>query len=166
MMHYKGYSGVAEIAFDTGMIYGRVVGLRDVVTFQGHTVAEAEQAFRDSVDDYLDLCASRNEAPEKPFSGKFLLRIEPQLHRFLVIEAQRRSISLNALIESTLNAAFPEAIVPPRKRTSRTTKPEAAKPSGPEPIKRPNDAAARRAAASARRRKESEHSPKRPSKAG
>ena len=81
MMTHKGYSGVAEIAYDTGMIYGRVVGLRDVVTFQGETVAEAQQAFRDSVDDYLELCASRSEPPEQPFSGRFLVRITPALHR-------------------------------------------------------------------------------------
>jgi predicted HicB family RNase H-like nuclease len=111
MMHYKGYSGIAEIAFDTSMIYGRVVGLRDVVTFQGETVAEAQQAFHDSVDDYLELCASRNEAPEKPFSGKFMLRIRPELHRTLVIEAQARKSSLNALIEETLAAAFPSTSV-------------------------------------------------------
>jgi predicted HicB family RNase H-like nuclease len=147
MMQYKGYSGVAEIAFDTGMIYGRVVGLRDVITFQGHTVAEAEQAFRDSVDDYLDLCASRNEAPEKPFSGKFLLRIEPQLHRALVVEAQRRGVSLNALVESTLNATFPGMVDPPRKRPARTTKSEAAKPKAktakPKPVAAKDETAAK-----------------------
>lgn len=128
MMHYKGYSGIAEIAFDTGMIYGRVVGLRDIVTFQGETVAEARQAFHDSVDDYLELCASRNEAPEKPFSGKFMLRIAPELHRALVAEAQARNSSLNALIESTLAEAFLEPAEARGKRGSRAIKPKAVKP--------------------------------------
>ena len=109
MMRYKGYSGVAEIAYDTDMIYGRVVGLRDVVTFQGRSVAEASRAFRDSVDDYLELCASRGETPEKPFSGRFLIRISQGLHRTLVEEAARRGVSLNGLIASTLAEAFPAA---------------------------------------------------------
>lgn len=104
MMTHKGYSGVAEIAYDTGMIYGRVVGLRDVITFQGETVAEAQQTFRDSVDNYLEFCASRNEPPEKPFSGRFLVRISPTLHRALVEAAMSRGLSLNALVERALMA--------------------------------------------------------------
>jgi predicted HicB family RNase H-like nuclease len=121
MMNYKGYVGVAEIAFDTGMIYGRVAGLRDVVTFQGHTVAEAERAFHDSVDDYLELCASRNEAPEKPFSGKFLVRIPPALHRALADAALARGVSLNALVEAALSDAFlgPETAREPKAERPR-----------------------------------------------
>jgi predicted HicB family RNase H-like nuclease len=109
MMHYKGYSGVAEIAYDTGMIYGRVVGLRDVITFQGHTVPEAERAFRDSVDDYLEFCASRGEPPERPFSGRFLVRISPALHRDLVAAAEARGVSLNSLVGAALSEAFPSS---------------------------------------------------------
>src|SRR4051812_12514268 len=105
MMTHKGYSGVAEIDFETGMIHGRVVGLRDVITFQGETVAEASKAFRDSVDDYLEFCASRGESPEKPFSGRFLVRMAPSLHRTLVEKAAAMGTSLNALVESTLSGA-------------------------------------------------------------
>lgn len=136
MMHYKGYSGVAEIDFDTGMIYGRVVGLRDVITFQGHAVAEAQQAFRDSVDDYLEFCSSRNEPPEKPFSGRFLIRISSDLHRTLVEEAAARGVSLNSLVESTLVGAFPTSIEPARGGAGRTTK-KAAKPKAKLPTSSP-----------------------------
>jgi predicted HicB family RNase H-like nuclease len=129
MMQYKGYTGVAEIAFDTGMIYGRVVGLRDIITFQGHTVKEAEQAFHDSVDDYLDLGASRNEPPEKPFSGKFLVRISSELHRTLVEEAHARNVSLNALVEKTLSGAFPVRAREPQPR-AKADRPKAAKSKG------------------------------------
>ena len=87
-----------------------MVGLRDVITFQGDTVAEAVQAFRDSVDDYLEFCASRNESPEKPFSGRFLVRIEPALRREIVAQAAARGVSLNTLVASTLSAAFPGRI--------------------------------------------------------
>ena len=117
MMTHKGYSGVAEIAYDTGMIYGRVVGLRDVITFQGETVTEAQQAFRDSVDDYLEFCASRSEPPEKPFSGRFLVRITPALHRALVEAATARGLSLNALVERTLAAEFASGPAPDERAT-------------------------------------------------
>ena len=67
-MTYKGYTGVAEIDAEAGVIHGRVVGLRDVITFEGMTPAEVIRAFRESVDDHLDFCAELGQAPEKPLS--------------------------------------------------------------------------------------------------
>ena len=66
---------------DEDAFVGRVAGLRDVVTFEGATFAEVEQAFRDSVDDYLAFCAERGEPPDRPYSGKIPLRVDPELHR-------------------------------------------------------------------------------------
>ena len=102
MMKYKGYVGVARIDTEAGVIRGSVVNTRDVITFQGKTVPEAEQAFRDSVDDYLEFCAERGEEPEKPFSGKFLVRTKPSIHRALAIQAAREGMSLNALVNKKL----------------------------------------------------------------
>lgn len=80
-MKYKGYTAVIEVDEESGMLHGRVIGLRDGIHFQGETVAKAKKSFEESVDDYLNFCASRSEAPEKPFSGKFMVRIPPALHR-------------------------------------------------------------------------------------
>ncbi len=66
MMTYKGYAGTIEVDTEAEILFGRVVGLHDVITFQGETVAEARKAFQDSVDDYLAFCAERGEAPENP----------------------------------------------------------------------------------------------------
>jgi predicted HicB family RNase H-like nuclease len=87
-----------------------LIGLRDVITFQGDTVAQAQQASHDSVDDYLEFCAERAEAPEKPFSGKFLLQIRPELHRTLACQAEARGMSLNALVEQVLAEKFADPI--------------------------------------------------------
>lgn len=97
-MEYKGY--VARIEFDesANVFHGQVLNLRDVITFEGESVTELEKAFRDSVDDYLDFCASRNEEPEKPFSGKFLVRVDPSLHRRAAIAAGRVGESLNSWV--------------------------------------------------------------------
>lgn len=65
-MHYKGYTGEVRIDAETGVIRGRVVTARDLITFQGRTDAEARRAFRDSVNDYLEFCAQRGEEPTKP----------------------------------------------------------------------------------------------------
>jgi predicted HicB family RNase H-like nuclease len=73
-MKYKGYTGTIEPDEDAKVLFGRVVGLRDVITFHGDTMPELIQAFHDSVDDYLAFCAERGESPEKPYSGQFVLR--------------------------------------------------------------------------------------------
>jgi predicted HicB family RNase H-like nuclease len=106
MMKYKGYTGVIEIDEEAGILFGDVIGLRDVITFQGDTVEEAQTSFRESIDFYLELCAKQGKPPEKPFSGKFMVRISPELHRAVVIEAMTRKISLNSLIDLTLSEAF------------------------------------------------------------
>ena len=101
-MKYKGYTGVVELEEGSDVLFGRVIGLRDVITFQGESVAEVTQAFHDSVDDYLEFCAERGESPEKTYSGQFVLRLDPKLHRDLAMFAEVMGVSLNALIEGLL----------------------------------------------------------------
>lgn len=106
MLKYKGYTGDVELDEESGILFGRVIGLRDVITFQGSSVVEVVRAFHDSVDDYLEFCAERGESPEKPYSGQFVLRIAPRLHGAMAREAEARGTSLNALIERTLEETF------------------------------------------------------------
>ena len=100
-MKYKGYTGVVEFDEESGALFGHVIGLRDGITFQGDSVAEVIQAFHDSVDDYLEFCAERGESPEKPYSGQFVLRIDPRLHRVMSHAAEERGASLNSLDRRT-----------------------------------------------------------------
>ena len=104
-MKYKGYTGVVELDEEQGTLYGRVIGLRDLITFQGDSVPEVVQAFQDSVNDYLEFC-DRGVDPEKPYSGNFVVRHEPQLHRTIANEAEVQNVSLNSLIASALEKAF------------------------------------------------------------
>ena len=99
---YKGYCGKAEFDLEGDLFHGEVIGVRDVVTFQGRTPGALKQAFRDSVDDYLAFCAKRGEAPEKPFSGKFLTRIAPEVHRKISTMADLAGKSLNQFIADCL----------------------------------------------------------------
>ena len=77
MMQHKGYYAKTFIDEDGKLIHGELNGLRAVVTFQGRSVEDAEAAFHDSVDDCLDWCATRGNEPEKPFPGRFNVRIDP-----------------------------------------------------------------------------------------
>jgi predicted HicB family RNase H-like nuclease len=105
MLKYKGYTGNAEYDDEAGIFHGEVLDLRDVITFQGETVQEIEQAFRDSVDDYLDFCEQRGEVPDKPFSGRLMVRLPQELHRKAYVSAQREGKSLNQWIAEKLEQA-------------------------------------------------------------
>ena len=106
MMQYKGYIGKVEFDDEAGIFHGEVINTRDVVTFQGETVAELKKAFKESVDDYLAFCESRGEAPDKPFSGQFVTRIPPELHRQVNLAARLAGKSLNAWLSEQLQAAI------------------------------------------------------------
>lgn len=101
-MKYKGYTGHVEYDDQAKIFHGEVLGIKDVVTFQGTTVDEIEQAFKDSVDDYLAFCVERGEEPDRPFSGKFNLRIAPTLHAKLSLQAKLNNLSLNNYINEVL----------------------------------------------------------------
>ncbi|MBK1990920.1 type II toxin-antitoxin system HicB family antitoxin [Sphaerospermopsis aphanizomenoides BCCUSP55] len=102
-MKYKGYEAVVEFDDEAEIFHGEVINIRDVITFQGSSVKELKQAFQDSVDDYLAFCQERGEEPDKPFSGKFVVRINPQLHKTIAIRARQQGKSLNSWIEQRLS---------------------------------------------------------------
>lgn len=104
-MEYKGHIGKVALDEEAGLLHGEVITIRDVVTFEGRTVEEIQQAFRDSVDDYLSFCAERGEELEKPFSGKFVVRIPPELHRKAYIQAKLANKSLNNWVAEVLETA-------------------------------------------------------------
>jgi len=110
-MEYKGYVGEVEFDDEAKMLHGEVIGIRDVVTFEGESVAEIERAFRDSVDDYLDFCRQRGEDPDRPCSGKFVVRVSPDLHRRLSMQASAERKSLNTVVEQCLRKQVDEATI-------------------------------------------------------
>ena len=105
MMEYKGYVGAAVFDDEAGLFHGEVLNLRDVITFQGESVDGLRTAFRESVDDYLAFCAERGEAPDKPHSGRFNVRIAPELHARASARAKLEGVSLNAFVERAITKA-------------------------------------------------------------
>jgi predicted HicB family RNase H-like nuclease len=97
-MKYKGYLGEVTYDADAKIFHGEVLGLKDVITFQGKTVVELEKAFKDSIEDYVAWCKERGEEPEKAFSGNIRIRISPDLHAKLARAAVIQGVSLNSLI--------------------------------------------------------------------
>ena len=102
MMEYKGYLGTVEYDSHAKVFHGDIINTRDVITFQGTTVKEIEQAFKESIDDYISWCKEEGVDPEKPYSGKFNVRLSPELHRQAAIMAKKKNVSLNSFVEKAI----------------------------------------------------------------
>lgn len=103
-MKYKGYTGSVDYDADDRLFHGRVDGITDIVSFQGDTVDALEADFRAAVDDYLDFCKERGVEAQRPCSGKFVLRISPDLHRQAAVAARSQRESLNTWITRAIEA--------------------------------------------------------------
>lgn len=102
MMNYKGFIGVVEYDDEARIFSGEVINTRTVITFQGTTVDEVENEFHASVDDYLEWCKEDGVEPEKPYSGKFNVRLSPLFHSQVAIAAKKLNLSLNSFVEKSL----------------------------------------------------------------
>jgi predicted HicB family RNase H-like nuclease len=105
MMTYKGYAARIEYSDDDGCFVGHIAGIRDVIGFHGESVAELRSAFIEAVDDYLATCEKLGRPPQKPYSGKVLLRIDPQLHAQAAALAEAQGKSLNAWTQEQMQKA-------------------------------------------------------------
>jgi len=110
MMTYKGYTAEIEVDIEAGILFGRVIDIKDVVTFKGKTVEEVRAEFHNSVDDYLAFCEELGEEPDKPFSGKLPFRTTPDRHRKIFVAAKKAGKSINAWMDEVLVVAADKAI--------------------------------------------------------
>jgi predicted HicB family RNase H-like nuclease len=101
-MTYKGHTGIVTFDDEAKLFHGEVVGLKDVITFQGTSVSELEKAMAESIDFYLGWCKERGKTPEKPFSGKVFIRTSPDVHSRATVAAARLGLSLNKFIEKSI----------------------------------------------------------------
>jgi predicted HicB family RNase H-like nuclease len=104
-LEYKGYRGSVRYSAEDRVLHGRILGIDDVVNFEGADVDELERGFHDAVDDYLALCEKVGRVPDREYSGRIPLRIEPDLHRRVAIAADSESKSVNGWIAERLEEA-------------------------------------------------------------
>jgi predicted HicB family RNase H-like nuclease len=105
MMSYKGYAARIEYSNEDECFVGHIAGIRDVIGFHGDSVSELRTAFTEAVDDYLETCARLGRSPQKPYSGKVLLRIDPALHAQAASLAEAQGQSLNAWTQELMRKA-------------------------------------------------------------
>lgn len=97
-MKYKGYIGSVEFSEEDARFFGKVQGIRALISYEGTDVSSLVNDFHGAVDDYLAYCAEKNVSPEKAYKGSFNIRIPPELHRKAVMYADSKHISLNELV--------------------------------------------------------------------
>lgn len=102
MMSFKGYFARIEFDSEAKVFHGEVMGINDVVTFQGTTVKGLEAAFHESVEDYLDFCAKEGRKPEVTLSGNLNLRMGPEKHRMVKVLADAHDVSINDYINMAI----------------------------------------------------------------
>lgn len=103
--HYKGYTARIEFDGRDNIFVGRVLGLRAIISFHGESVAELRAAFEEAIEDFLRDCQEQGVRPEKPASGKLLLRVSPEVHGAALVAAQAAGKSLNQWATELLETA-------------------------------------------------------------
>ncbi len=125
------YAAQIDLDPDEGMFRGRILNIRDVVTFYGRSVADLEREFDRSIATYLAVCEEKGIEPEKPFSGQFIVRTSPELHRAATIAAAKAGTSLNAWVENILASLGGTQLLSvasaPAPKTTKSTKGRAAR---------------------------------------
>ncbi len=99
-LEYKGFYGTVEYA--DNVLYGQVVGINSLISYEGQSVEELKEDFQGAVDDYLELCAEQGVEPEKMYKGSFNVRISPTIHKEIAKRSILQGRSLNALVEDAL----------------------------------------------------------------
>lgn len=101
-IQYRGYVGSVEFSEEDGLFYGKVMGIRSLISYEGESAKELIDDFHGAVDDYLAICEEEGRTPEVAYKGSFNIRISPELHKRLVIYTTAHNMSLNRYIEDTL----------------------------------------------------------------
>ena len=106
MMDYKGYHAQIEYDSDDEIFVGKVYGIVDSLNFHGTSVAELEAMFHQSIDNYLQMCADTGKTPDKEFKGSFNVRISPELHRSISLQAAQEGMTLNQYVSKALERSL------------------------------------------------------------
>lgn len=102
LLSYKGYNGTVEYSKEDSCLFGKVIGIKSLLSYEGDSVKELEEDFQNVIDEYLEDCKVRGVDPEHPYKGTFNVRISPELHRSIAVYAIEHGKSLNAAVEEAI----------------------------------------------------------------
>lgn len=109
VLEYKGYFATVQYSREDALLYGKIEGINDLVTFDSESASGIEQSFHEAVDEYIDMCADIGKKPEKAYKGVFNVRISPEMHRLAAEEAIKTGVTLNQFVSSAIESKLANA---------------------------------------------------------
>ena len=103
-LEYKGYTGTIEYSKEDKVLYGKVIGIRGLISYEGSTGLQLEKDFKEAVNTYISDCKEMKIEPDKPFKGSFNVRIPADLHREAALKAIELNTSLNGVVTESIRA--------------------------------------------------------------
>lgn len=102
MLEYRGYHASVEYDAEDDILIGEVFGISDSLNFHGQSISEIKEMFKQSIDNYLEICEKLGKNPDKEFKGTFNVRISPENHKKAALEAKKRKITLNQFVSDAI----------------------------------------------------------------
>ena len=102
ILEYKGYCGTVEFSSNDNVLFGKVLGINGLLSYEGDSVQALKEDFESAVDDYLESCKEKGIEPEKAYRGKFNVRVSPEVHKNLVVYSASRGKTLNSTVEEAI----------------------------------------------------------------
>ena len=104
ILKYKGYTTKVQYDNSEQILYGKIEGISDLITFETENIKDVEKEFHDAVDDYLEMCKEVGKNPDKEYGGVFNVRISPDLHKKLALVAITQNTTINSLVEQSIKS--------------------------------------------------------------
>ena len=101
-LNYKGLFASVSFVEEDNILFGKIEGIDDLIMFEGSSVSELKQMFKESVEDYIEICEQTNKPCLKSFKGSFNVRVKPDMHKKAVMLAIMKGISLNQLVQNAI----------------------------------------------------------------
>ena len=111
IIKYKDYYAIVHFSAEDEVFFGKILGINDLVTFEGQSVKELKKSFKDAIEDYLETCKELKKIPEKTYKGSFNVRVSPGLHREVALAALQKNVTLNDFVKNAINYAIKHADV-------------------------------------------------------
>ena len=108
-LKYKDYISTVHFSTEDEVFHGKVIGINDLVTFEGQSVSELKKAFREAIEDYLETCKELNKQPDKTYKGSFNVRVPAHLHRKAALIAAQKNMTLNELMKIAISLTIKHA---------------------------------------------------------
>lgn len=102
LFEYKGYTGSVEYSAADDVMYGKVLGIRSLLSYEGESVKDLRKDFEEVIDEYLADCSDEGIEPEKPYKGNFNVRVSPELHKKLALFSASHGQTLNSTVEEAI----------------------------------------------------------------